>query len=536
MPGKLISSKAKKSRIAFISGLAVGIVLSQLFGFHLGDVRHCRPIRCIANGQDSDIGARDFRKGVESPFSESALLERRLRPDDTARAPYQPRKILLDCGANVASTVQLFRETYPGGKDFLIHSFELDHRLAPYFSPYSNHVLHCPVAVSDKDGNMTAYTEATWFPERGLKRGVDMQWGGGSLFVSGRERSRKETGGKRLFSYRYTVPTIDLSKWIQENTNQEDYVIFKLDVEGAEFDILKKMLADGTFKWVDKYYGEFHLNQAVKGWGKTSKKKLIDELKSRGIASSTYTPSWSAETRHYKDVEDLHPPGQIPKGTPGEPGGVYSSCSASPPNTPRLTLAVQVGMNAKTARKLVTTLAAHPGNVPLALFVYGDFVELFPGLVRQWARNFTIGMRENQPFPPGHFALQKGKWIRYSLISAMERHRDAGLQPAYYLPDSLTDTVVRAAKSRGLRLVQPTSRFPPTQGPLLTVENYYNYRDVERVPKAERVLIEQLGDIGGILCLDSDHPDSYMVSVFLLDYLVQKSHYEMVSMDKCLSG
>eukprot|EP00058_Branchiostoma_floridae_P028177 XP_002613668.1 hypothetical protein BRAFLDRAFT_66533 [Branchiostoma floridae] len=495
MPGKLISSKAKKSRIAFISGLAVGIVLSQLFGFHLGDVRHCRPIRCIANGQDSDIGARDFRKGVESPFSESALLERRLRPDDTARAPYQPRKILLDCGANVASTVQLFRETYPGGKDFLIHSFELDHRLAPYFSPYSNHVLHCPVAVSDKDV------------------------GRGSLFVSGRERSRKETGGKRLFSYRYTVPTIDLSKWIQENTNQEDYVIFKLDVEGAEFDILKKMLADGTFKWVDKYYGEFHLNQAVKGWGKTSKKKLIDELKSRGIASSTYTPSWSAETRHYKDVEDLHPPGQIPKGTPGEPGGVYSSCSASPPNTPRLTLAVQVGMNAKTARKLVTTLAAHPGNVPLALFVYGDFVELFPGL--------------NQPFPPGHFALQKGKWIRYSLISAMERHRDAGLQPAYYLPDSLTDTVVRAAKSRGLRLVQPTSRFPPTQGMFsyLHVENYYNYRDVERVPKAERVLIEQLGDIGGILCLDSDHPDSYMVSVFLLDYLVQKSHYEMSSSD-----
>ncbi|XP_078617042.1 uncharacterized protein LOC144885130 [Branchiostoma floridae x Branchiostoma japonicum] len=306
MPGTFISTKAKKSRIAFLLGLAVGIVLSQLFGFHLGDVRYCRPIRCIGNPQDSEISARDFRKSVESEF---ALLERPLRPDDTARAPSQPRKILLDCGANVASTVQLFRETYPGGKDFLIHSFELDHRLAPYFAPYSNHVLHCPMAVSDKDGNMTAYTEATWFPERG----VDMQWGGGSLFVSERERESKETGGKRLFSYRHTVPTIDLSKWIQENTNQEDYVIFKLDVEGAEFDILQKMLADGTFKWVDKYYGEFHLNQAVKGWGKTSKKKLINELKSKGIASSMHTPSWSAETREYKDLDDLHPPSQEKK-------------------------------------------------------------------------------------------------------------------------------------------------------------------------------------------------------------------------------
>ena len=76
MPGTFISTKAKKSRIAFLLGLAVGIVLSQLFGFHLGDVRYCRPIRCIGNPQDSEISARDFRKSVESEF---ALLERPLR-------------------------------------------------------------------------------------------------------------------------------------------------------------------------------------------------------------------------------------------------------------------------------------------------------------------------------------------------------------------------------------------------------------------------------------------------------------------------
>ncbi|XP_066283493.1 uncharacterized protein [Branchiostoma lanceolatum] len=381
---------------------------------------------------------------------------------------------------------------------------------------------------------MTAYTEATWYPGRALKRGVDMQWGGGSLFVSGREKMRKGTGGQRLFSYRHTVRTIDLSKWIRENTNQEDYVIFKLDVEGAEFGILKKMLADGTFKWVDKYYGEFHLNQAVKGWSKVSKKNLIQHMKNKGIASSM--ASWSAETRQYNDLDELHPPSQVPIDTPGEPGSVYSSCPVSPSQTPRLTLAVQVGMNAKAARKLVATMAAHPGSIPLTLFVYGDFVELFPDLVRDWARNFTIGMRENQPFPLGHFILQKYRWIRYSLVSSIERHRDAGLHPAYYLPDNVTDTIIQASKSRGLRLVQPMARFPPTEGTLLTAENYYSYRDVERVPKAERIISEQLGDRGGILCLDSDHPDSYMISVFLLDYLVQKSNYEILSMDKCISG
>ncbi|CAH1264752.1 Hypp3053 [Branchiostoma lanceolatum] len=223
MQGTFVATTAKKGRIAFFLGIAVGIVLSQLIGFQFGYVSSINTANCQP-----------------------------IRTNITVRSPYQPRKILLDCGANVASTVQLFRETYPGGKDFLIHSFELDHRLAPYFAPYSNHVLHCPIAVSEKDGNMTAYTEATWYPGRGLKNGVDMQWGGGSLFVSGREKMRKGTGGQRLFSYRHTVRTIDLSKWIQQNTKQEDYVIFKLDVEGAEFGILKKMLNDGTFKWVDK--------------------------------------------------------------------------------------------------------------------------------------------------------------------------------------------------------------------------------------------------------------------------------------------
>ena len=60
------------------------------------------------------------------------------------------------------------------------------------------------------------------------------------------------SGGARKLSVRETIPIVDISKWIQENTRKEDYVIFKLDVEGAEFDVVKKMLKDGTFEWVDK--------------------------------------------------------------------------------------------------------------------------------------------------------------------------------------------------------------------------------------------------------------------------------------------
>ena len=46
----------------------------------------------------------------------------------------------------------LFRETYPGGEDFEIHSFEIDDRLAPYFAAYHGVNLNCPVGVSNKTG------------------------------------------------------------------------------------------------------------------------------------------------------------------------------------------------------------------------------------------------------------------------------------------------------------------------------------------------------------------------------------------------
>ena len=53
-------------------------------------------------------------------------------------------------------------------------------------------------------------------------------------------------------SYRKTIPVIDLSQWIMDTFSVDDYIIFKLDVEGAEFEILRKMLADKAFAYIDK--------------------------------------------------------------------------------------------------------------------------------------------------------------------------------------------------------------------------------------------------------------------------------------------
>ncbi|KAI8482841.1 hypothetical protein Bbelb_393760 [Branchiostoma belcheri] len=847
----------------------------------------------------------------------------------------------------------LYRETYPDGRDYTIHSFELDSRLAPYFASYSNHVLHCPVAVAGKDvtrldrllhfgraatgslagsrgdpgrsqastllaGNITAYAETAWRPDKGKVAGADMQWGGGSIYVWEAEKRNGNVG--RHLGFQNVIPMVDLSRWIRKNTvwdgailvqydklqsiqnrvgklilkapyrtpsveilsrlgwktvktihqqqkallvykalrnalppymrrafslrrdevarntrsastdclisprphleayrrslaysgSVEDYVIFKIDVEGAEYEILEKMLKEGTFKWIDKVYGEFHGWQLVTDWPKERKQGLQDALNASGITML----DWVGERKTFEDMETLCPV-DISEDTPGAAGGVYSNCTRSPGGPARLaltvlvgmnrtyhygtgrdeqvgtqviteltltvlvgmnrtyhygtgrdkqvgtqviteltltvqvgmkristqviteltmtvqvkmnrtyhygtgrdkqvgtqviteltltvqvgmnrsvhklsqnlplryrsgltgrdkqvgkqviteltvtvqvgmnrtyrdgtgrdeqvgtqviteptitvqvginrtyhygtgrdeqvgtqviteltltvqvgmnrtyhygtgrdeqvgtqviteltltvqvgmnrtyhdgtgrdkqvgtqvitelTLAVQVGMNRKAAHKLVETIRAHHSNMPVTLFVYGDFVQEYPDLVTQWAQRYTIGMREmekkkqskndmfpsvkNAPFPEDHWDLQNTNVVRMGMISAVQRMREVGLQPAYFYPSSLSNQVKNEASRRGLRIIQSTTKFPPNIGTLLTEENYYRFRDVERTPKALRILHERIS-YGGILTLDSDHPDSYMISAFLMDYLYENSGFEIVN-------
>jgi hypothetical protein len=54
------------------------------------------------------------------------------------------------------------------------------------------------------------------------------------------------------------VQTVDISKFIKDNFSIEDHIILKLDVEGAEYQIIEKLLNDDAFKYIKKLYMEWH--------------------------------------------------------------------------------------------------------------------------------------------------------------------------------------------------------------------------------------------------------------------------------------
>ncbi|XP_070580590.1 uncharacterized protein [Ptychodera flava] len=440
----------------------------------------------------------------------------------------KPRKFFIDCGGNVASSVVLFKETYPDAADFYIHSFELDDRLCPYFAPFKNHTLHCPVAVSNVTGEITAYAEAAWFPGKSVG-GEDKQWGGGSIFVSKNESVRKD-GGERMLSYRKKVPAVDLSSWLREHVTQEDYLILKLDVEGAEYGILRKMLTEGTIQLVDKLYGEYHSDQPT-GADDKEKSQIKADLKVKKQSMLR----WIGERKTYHDFEFLHPTKVLEsRYAPNAANVVISKCGMTSRDRNQVAIVIEVGMNKKPAIWLIETIRAYKKKFPCTIFVYGDFATQYPQLVRDWSIDFDIGVRGSSPQLEHIWENLNYYYTRMSIIGGAMRLSEIGMEPVFILPQRQSNHTVRIAQKHGYWVVDPNASFPPRKGTQFTEENYFKYRDVERVPRALRSISDALlRDQGGIISLDADLFDSYMISVFLLDYLFENSQFQLVGLKDC---
>jgi FkbM family methyltransferase len=71
------------------------------------------------------------------------------------------------------------------------------------------------------------------------------------------------------------VECVDFSEWIKKNFTSSDDVTLKLDIEGAEFEVIDKMIIDDTIKMINKLYVEFHLDTCI------DKKEAYEQIKNK---------------------------------------------------------------------------------------------------------------------------------------------------------------------------------------------------------------------------------------------------------------
>ena len=187
------------------------------------------------------------------------------------------KKVFLDCGGNDGCSVRKFRDLHDKNNNYIIHSFEPNPIFKKCYSYFINHTFH---------------EVATWIYDGNIKLYLDYIDGDGSSLIQ--EKKILFDSPSQIQEKKSTnIKCIDLSKWILDNFVSTDRIILKLDIEGAEYDVLKKMILDGSINYIDELFIEWH-------WDKIGKSKKEHDLFISSMNNVIINSSWDAGDFKYR--------------------------------------------------------------------------------------------------------------------------------------------------------------------------------------------------------------------------------------------
>jgi len=154
------------------------------------------------------------------------------------------RKVFLDLGANKGQSIEQALHTLLKDTDeYTIHSFE----------PNPDLCFHMMEKYRD-NSNIHIHNKAVWYEPDTLKFYTAKDPIASSLLIE------KKTGNLNKDRYIETE-CIDISLWIEDNLDKEDYNIFKIDIEGAEYFVLPHLIKNNTLEYFNEFHGEWHLRK-----------------------------------------------------------------------------------------------------------------------------------------------------------------------------------------------------------------------------------------------------------------------------------
>ncbi|KXL49470.1 hypothetical protein M433DRAFT_8502 [Acidomyces richmondensis BFW] len=210
--------------------------------------------------------------------------------------PHNARYIFVDLGANRADSL----ETFLGHKDVKfaydfphpewamhdeaeIYLFEAN----PYFNTalveakerydaLSIKITIFPSTVVDvEDGTRTFYLDNV---------NTDNDFWGSSTHASHPDAVASKSNGTELSA-------INISRWLLMNTLPRDFVVVKMDIEGAEYEVVPHMVEMGLWTVLDYLFVEWHpgvLN------GDTSSEERVRVAQSQLMAGGVKMPSYDS--------------------------------------------------------------------------------------------------------------------------------------------------------------------------------------------------------------------------------------------------
>lgn len=145
------------------------------------------------------------------------------------------KKIFIDCGANKGDATRCFLSNIQNPEEYEVHLFEPN----PIFKD------------SYKDINCVYHPEAAWIYDGEIELALGTYKALSSTVISGKKKYVD-------YSNKITVKCIDFGKWIKENFNIDDHIVLKMNMEGAEYEVLPKMFKEGSIQYIKLLFGELH--------------------------------------------------------------------------------------------------------------------------------------------------------------------------------------------------------------------------------------------------------------------------------------
>jgi FkbM family methyltransferase len=178
------------------------------------------------------------------------------------------KKVFLDCGTHMGEGLNKFAEAYSMDENWEIYSFE------------PNTYLWKEHADQNTHDNIHYINKAIYINNDVVNFNIAYPNTDASSIY------KKHIGDNYYGSI--DVECLDLSTFVLENFSKDDFIVAKLDIEGAEYAVLRKMIADGSLEYINDLFVEFHSHKdeyaiLENGENKDSTFKLIEEIKALGI-------------------------------------------------------------------------------------------------------------------------------------------------------------------------------------------------------------------------------------------------------------
>jgi FkbM family methyltransferase len=167
--------------------------------------------------------------------------------------------VFIDLGSHFGAITRKFIASKLYSPDFVLHAFECNPVISPaIFKAYPPFV--------------NVHREAAWIFDGKLEFYVNKD-----QRVQGASFCKEKTTGNLDKEHPVTVDCIDFCEWLKRNFQLNDNIIVKSNIEGAEYALFNKMLANGTIQYIKRLFLMRHWHKI--GLPEEVDTKLISDLR-----------------------------------------------------------------------------------------------------------------------------------------------------------------------------------------------------------------------------------------------------------------